>query len=449
MIAIGLCVLALIGAVLAGYRSLIAGIVAVVAVGFFYGIVRANVTSDASHFIFDAGLAGLYGVTFFSLLTPLRRHKMSAVLGWVICLIAYPTLIFFVPMQEWLVQLVGLRGWTFFLPCLLIGAMLEPEEIDVLALSLAVLTLVSFGFAVAEMILGVPRFYPFNAVTAIIYQSYSTDPGVLRIPATFPNSAAYGAVMVLSLPILFGGWVQERKPVWQRRLLLAALFCAMLGVFLCASRSQALIAIMVGAALILSGKLKVRNWIMWIALAGAAGWIIAREPVMQRFLTVNSTHVVMQRIGWSVNRSFFELAMKYPLGNGLGGGGTSMPFFLKGRVRNRVSIENEYGVLELEQGIPGLLLWMAFIGWIFTRAGPHPAERWYLGRWLARLTVAAFFATGMIGTGLLTSIPATMIMFVEIGWLVAPQMITRADLAEMAPEVVRSLMLAAGGSRFA
>ena len=58
----------------------------------------------------------------------------------------------------------------------------------------------------------------------------------------------------------------------------------------------------------------------------------------------------------------------YPLGNGLGGGGTSVPYFLQDRIRNVVVMENEYARILLELGIPGLCMWGVFIGWIFTRA---------------------------------------------------------------------------------
>ena len=55
------------------------------------------------------------------------------------------------------------------------------------------------------------------------------------------------------------------------------------------------------------------------------------------------------------------------MGNGLGGGGTSMPYFLESQVRHPVQIENEYGRIMLEEGLPGLALWLGLILWTVTR----------------------------------------------------------------------------------
>jgi len=55
----------------------------------------------------------------------------------------------------------------------------------------------------------------------------------------------------------------------------------------------------------------------------------------------------------------------------LGGGGTSIPYFLQDRVKDPVAIENEYGRILLEAGIPGLLIWLIFIFWTVARPVPN------------------------------------------------------------------------------
>ena len=96
----------------------------------------------------------------------------------------------------------------------------------------------------------------------------------------------------------------------------------------------------------------------------------------------------MQRIGDSVNRSFVDLVRAYPLGNGLGGGGTSVPYFLQDRIRNVVMMENEYARILLELGIPGLCMWALFVGWIFTRRHIKKNDMFYVGRRLAYVACA-------------------------------------------------------------
>src|SRR5262249_1164647 len=81
-------------------RSLLAGMKALFTVGYFYGIVRANAPQTFSHFIFDAGIGGLYIGTVLTGFTPIQRLRIRKVRGWVICLTAWPLLLFSIPMQD-------------------------------------------------------------------------------------------------------------------------------------------------------------------------------------------------------------------------------------------------------------------------------------------------------------------------------------------------------------
>jgi hypothetical protein len=148
------------------------------------------------------------------------------------------------------------------------------------------------------------------------------------------------------------------------------------------------------------------------------GWIVSSEARLQRFLTLQDVEFVGERVSWSVNDNFTQLMTEYPLGNGLGGGGTSMPYFLAAEVSPpSYYMENEYARIVLEQGVLGLCLWAAFIAWLFTRRHVRRADAWYVGRRLMWVACAAFFATGMIGKGLLTSIPGTALMLLGAGWI--------------------------------
>ena len=164
-------------------------------------------------------------------------------------------------------------------------------------------------------------------------------------------------------------------------------------------------------------------------MVGFIALVIISSTRMQRFLTLDNSRYLKTRVSGSLNENFIELAVEYPMGNGLGGGGTSMPYFLASQVRNQVVIENEYARVMLEQGLPGLALWICFILWTLTRPLPRKSESWYLGRWLARVALGIGFAFATTGTGLLTSIPGTALTMVYIGWVAAPNVIrTRRKL---------------------
>src|SRR2546426_7878270 len=147
MVSVILCIVAALIAFLAGRRSLVAGVLVVLATGYAYGIVRANLLETFSHFIFDAAVVGLYAAQLPNLMKRAQNAPFRELKRWVGVLILWPVLLFLVPMQDPLIRLVGLRGNTFLLPFLLIGALLGREELNGLALGVAVLNLLAFVLA--------------------------------------------------------------------------------------------------------------------------------------------------------------------------------------------------------------------------------------------------------------------------------------------------------------
>ncbi|MCP5842991.1 hypothetical protein NL296_27460, partial [Klebsiella pneumoniae] len=90
--------------------SLVAGLCVLMTVGYAYGIVRANVPETFSHFIFDAAVVGLYATQLGRKPNAEERRRQRALSAWVTFLVVWPLLLFFVPVQTYEVQLVGLRG---------------------------------------------------------------------------------------------------------------------------------------------------------------------------------------------------------------------------------------------------------------------------------------------------------------------------------------------------
>jgi hypothetical protein len=138
----------------------------------------------------------------------------------------------------------------------------------------------------------------------------------------------------------------------------------------------------------------------------------------QRFKSLNS-ELMIERVGGSVNRGFIEVLSEYPMGNGLGGGGTSTPYFLQGLIRNPIMIENEYGRILAEQGVIGLLLWISFISWCAFRRTPFTPHPWRTARRLLWFSYMFYFCNAAIGLGMLTAIPQTFLMLLGIGWTMA------------------------------
>jgi hypothetical protein len=91
-------------------------------------------------------------------------------------------------------------------------------------------------------------------------------------------------------------------------------------------------------------------------------------------------------------------------------------------VRNPVWVENEYCRILLEEGLVGLLLWIGFIVWFATNRATFVKDDWLIGRRMAWYLCGLNFLVGLIGVGMLSSIPNTFMFLLCVGWTsVRPQ----------------------------
>lgn len=419
MTSILLCVLAFALSFYLGRKSIVSGLVAVLGFGYTYGILRANLAQSASHFIFDAAVVGFCMAQLSQTLNQIKHAKGRKLILWFFVLMAWPLCLFLFPVQDRLIELVGLRGSIFLLPFLVMGARMTNEEMYRLAVWIAPLNLAAFAVAVAEFFFGIERFIPQRTgVTTIVYMSGDlAGYTAFRIPSMFTSSHAYGGTMVITLPLLVGAWSQRHKHKWVGNLLATGMVAAIVGVFMAAARTHAVVLFVLLVVTTLSGRLKIAPQFGWLILLLGIGWVVSKEERLQRFTSLSDTDAVSERIRGSVNERFSALAAKYPMGNGLGGGGTSIPYFLQDRIRNPVGMESEYARIMLEQGIPGLCLWIVFLMWALLRRANPRSNPWALGRLLAWFACVIYFFTGLIGVGLLTSIPQTCLLLLFTGWV--------------------------------
>lgn len=405
----------------AARRSLAHGFAVLLLVGYVYGVFRANFLDSYSYLLFDAALCGLYLARLFEPLSASERARLDELRTWLFVLVGWPFVLFLVPTQDILVEMVGLRGNIFMLPCLLLGARLKRGDMLNLAWALAWLNLGAGAFAAVQFVVGIEPFFPRNAVTELIYRSGDiANFTQYRIPSSFANAHAYGVTMLLSLPLVLGAWMDPAMKGWRAQVLGAAVGVSVLAIFSTGARLPVLQLLFAGAAVMVSGRIAIGHKVRWLFVAGLVAWIVSGEVRFQRFMSLGDAEFVTERVIGSVNMTFLELAEKYPMGNGLGGGGTSIPYFLRDRVRNSASMENEYARILLEQGIPGVIAWVGFIFWLFTRS-PGARPSWPQARLIVRAATFSVFAAGLIGIGLLTSIPATALLMLSTGWMVMPE----------------------------
>jgi hypothetical protein len=279
-----------------------------------------------------------------------------------------------------------------------------------------------------------------------MYSSDDLGGGAYRIPATFTSSAAYGGMLALTAPFLVAAWAKSSRSFLHRRILEAGFLAAGLGVFMSASRTSAIVFAVIIAGVFVSLRTKFTHRLWICVLLVFVGWIVSKDERLQRFMTLRNSEYVTQRIGGSLDsENFLQLLSQYPMGNGLGGGGTSLPYFLRERLVDPVYIENEYGRILGEQGVPGLVLWVAFIFWLIASGWPRRVQDGgHLGRFLLWCALAFSFFGAPLGTGLLTAIPMTPILLISGGWLIGRNREERLLLENSAngqpqPQPVQSL----------
>jgi hypothetical protein len=307
------------------------------------------------------------------------------------------------------------------LPLMLVATKLTHDDLRRLALWVAGLNVLAFAVAGAEFYFGVAAIYPENETTALIYESRDVAEFTeYRIPATFSSGHAYGGTMVATLPILIGAWTARRSRHGAAGAFLwLAVFVSVVAVFVAAARTHFLVAAALLIVVTVSGRLRLAAWVGWVLLLSSVAWIVASEERLQRFLTLQDPEFLAERLGSSINATFFDLLVEYPFGDGLGSGGTNVPGFLLDRVPPVARLESEYSRLLLEQGVIGLGLWVGFIAWLLWRGLRRQRAQPEISRLLCLVCVAAFFASGLIGIGLFVSIPASAFLFIQIGILLS------------------------------
>jgi hypothetical protein len=192
-----------------------------------------------------------------------------------------------------------------------------------------------------------------------------------------------------------------------------------LGLFICAARSPVVQMFGIVVVLLLVTRLSTRLLAGLTAVLLVVGAVVLSTPRFQRFLTLEDTEYIAERVSWSLNTSLLDVITHHPLGNGLGSAaGTSIPFFLQDVARPQYGLENEYARIAMEQGIIGLLLWVLFLGWLFTRLPPRRRGGSLVAERMMWATVLVLWGTAFIGTGLLSTIPATALLLLWMGVVV-------------------------------
>ncbi len=418
-----LCILAFLSCTAFSIANWRYGLCALMAWGYFFGILKAHYVATWGHFIFDAATVGFYAGILLNWPKLEERQKWEKIKPWVIGMVAWPLFMALLPIQHYFVQLVGLRGNMFWIPMLLVGCMLDGPGRSLLAYTLAILNMVAFGFAAAEYTLGVEVFVPDNEVTQIVMNSSDIADGNKRIPSTFTNAHSYAGTMLGTIPWILGELLNKQKIGLGRAsgtlILVPGLLAALLGIFIAGPRSPVVVLGLLILLTVFSGRVNLGFVALTVLVGTIVAYFVSQDERMQRFTELQDIDMVTERMSMSMNMGFFEVLLDYPMGNGMGAGGTSLPYFIQQLLTSSVVMENEYARILLEQGLPGLLFFLAFVAWFATRPiqRDDPAR---MSKTLLWFITAITFSTAFIGIGMMSSIPCTAMMLVGLGYCVTP-----------------------------
>jgi hypothetical protein len=337
-------------------------------------------------------------------------------------LIAWPLLLMFMPVDPIMIQLVGFRAAVMFIPFLLIGARCEGQDWSNLSAWLTVLNISALVGAVLMYTFGLEAFYPRNQTTNLLFTTGiegATD--MHRIPAFFIHSHAFASTMVMSLPFLASSFLDLSHGFRFRMFVLVGIIAALGGIVLSANRSAvalaffaAMIAFLTPGPRLLSGRA-----LILLLVGGVVGYFISSQvdERMLRFRTMEDPTVVLDRFGSPIDRFgvVLDTVITYPLGNGLTGAfGVSIPYFLRDQVaidKIIAGAEDEYSRIAATQGLPGLLLYLGFFGWV---AMPRRHAD-YLSRFCYGMIIAYLFAA-FTGSGVLSVTPTAGFVLLMMGW---------------------------------
>jgi hypothetical protein len=391
--------------------------------GYVFGYLKAHCVYTYGQFIFDSATLGFYLALILK--PPSRSVTLTAgkLKPWVVVLIFWPVFMALIPLQHYMIQLVGLRGNIMWVPMIIIGAWLDAKALVLLATTFAVLNVSALGMAFAEFTWGVEQFLPENEATDIVFKSRDVGAGVLensylRIPSFFTSAHSYAGTMVITVPWLLGCLTTSREVGWLGKpLYMAGLAAAVLGVFIAGPRSPVVVLGLLVFLRLVSGRI---SWslVLTIAFVGyLTAFFVLQEERMQRFLSLQETEFVIERIQGSASVKFFEIVADYPMGRGMGAGGTNIPFWLLQYMNGaNMLIENEYGRLVLEQGLVGLFLWLAFIFFWFQQP-LDKKESLFPAKALLWANCLVWFSTMFIGVGAFISVPAAALQFLSLGFV--------------------------------
>ena len=294
-------------ALAASLRSIGLGLVAVFAVGYVSGVIRANFLSVHTTFMFDSALLGLYigfaGARYHELVEVFRRPAGQ----WVLILLVWPALLTAIPVNDYLVQLVALRATVWFLPVLLIASRMRADDLTVIARGLACLNLVAIAGGVYIYQYGVESLYPQNAITAIIYMSKDVGGAeYYRIPSIFLNAHAYGGAMLFSLPFLIDRAFGRGAGTPDRILATAGIAAALGGILLCAARQPVVLFGIMTVIVWLVARLHFGVGLLTVGLAVIGVLVAGTNERLQRATSLEDTEVVSDRIRVSATSLFLN-----------------------------------------------------------------------------------------------------------------------------------------------
>ncbi len=269
-------------------------------------------------------------------------------------------------------ELVAVKQRLYYLPLILVGYFFLRSEADLKHLISAMAV-----YAIGVSVFGIYLYFAGPEGLERLGAKYSAvfyTPGearVWRVPGTFTSSGQYGGYLSLNAILISALLLVPDVRRWARVTAVVALVLVVLAMLASGSRTSIIVASAgIALAMLMSGRLT--RFGLW-ALAGYAvlayGFVALGPGVQERFDSIVAAEHVTRFQRTYFGQLFLPILLENPLGLGLGIATVGARHFAD--FSKMYLMESYFGILAVETGLPGLMVFLGVVGAIVVLVIKH------------------------------------------------------------------------------
>ena len=273
-------------------------------------------------------------------------------------------------------QLVAVKQRLYYMPLILVGYFFLRSTGDlkglISAMAVYAIGVSLFGiylhFAGPEGLVRMGAKYSAVFFTPVASRAEVT---IWRVPGTFTSSGQYGAYLSLNAIVIAALLLVPNLRRWARLVAVVALVCIVFAMLASGSRASIIVASAgIALAMLMSGRLtRVGLWALVGYAVLAYGFVALGPGVQDRFDSIASAEHLTRFQRTYFGQLFLPSLLENPLGHGLGVATIGARHFSE--FSKLIFTESYFGILAVETGLPGLMIFLCVVGAIVVLVVRH------------------------------------------------------------------------------